>query len=166
MTTTIYIPEMTDAQKRRFWRRVNKIKGGCWEFQGARSGGRYGAFRLKKFGPTLGAHRISYVLSNGPIPEGQYVFHKCDNPACVNPEHLFLGTAKQNWEDAVQKRRISPAKPALGIRNPGSKLTEAQVIEIRSLRGSGEQTKRLAARFGVSKSAITEITTRRTWTHI
>jgi hypothetical protein len=90
----------------RFWAKVRKGDG-CWEWQASRNSSGYGWFR---FGPQgsrtpTGAHRVSYVLTKGPIPEGMQVLHRCDNPPCVNPSHLFLGTNDDNHADKVAKGR-------------------------------------------------------------
>lgn len=84
--------------------KINKTESGCWEFTGALRSG-YGAIKFK--GKTCGAHRVSYEISFGEIPEGMLVCHKCDNPKCINPDHLFLGTYSENMQDCKVKNRIS-----------------------------------------------------------
>jgi len=89
----------------RFYSKINKIEDGCWEWTaGLRGKTGYGAIKVD--GKVLDAHRLSYTLHKGEIPKGMYVCHSCDNRKCVNPDHLFLGSAKDNWQDAVDKGRI------------------------------------------------------------
>ena len=95
----------------RFWEKVNKdTKSGCWEWQSSIRGNGYGAFftHLKPEGRKChGAHRYSWELANGAIPEGLWVLHKCDNRICVNPDHLFLGDRTDNMRDCAAKGRVS-----------------------------------------------------------
>lgn len=133
----------------RFWSKVDVLDPeDCWTWRAVKSKFGYGLFRNKK------AHRIAYTLLNGPIPDGLFCLHKCDNPSCCNPHHIFLGTIAQNNRDAADKGR----KPK-GESHPKAKLTDAQVAEIRS---SSETGASLARRFGVSKSTVSGI---RTYTH-
>ena len=107
-------------------------------------------------------HRISWELANGAIPDGLWVLHHCDNPPCVRPDHLFLGTNGDNIRDMLRKGRQS----RVGSRNPFAKLTEEQVAAILRAHRDGESVRELAQRFGVKWTAIHNIVTRRTWRHV
>lgn len=94
-------PKVSDAE--RFWPSVQKRSEGCWLWTAGRIGNGYGIFRRKL------VHRVSWTLTNGPIPEGMFVCHHCDTPLCVNPAHLFLGTHQDNMRDMRQKGRAQHA---------------------------------------------------------
>lgn len=148
----------------RFMAYVNKsTPDSCWEWTGRLHNG-YGSFDRKcpdgKWRPER-AMRTSYRLLVEPIPEGLGVLHTCDNPKCVNPNHLFLGTNADNCADKVSKNRQQK-----GEDQPLSKLTEAEVQEIRNLHHQGHTLKQLGEQFGVDKSTIGYITRRKTWKHI
>lgn len=141
--------DMTPINLARFWSKVDvQNPEECWEWRGRTSHFGYGLFRDQK------AHRISYKILVGPIPDGLGCLHKCDNPPCCNPHHIFLGTNADNNRDKVEKGRVLK-----GERHPRSKLTDAQVQEIRSSKETGVA---IARRLGVSKSTVSGI---RTFTH-
>ncbi len=151
--------EIPTTQEQRFWARVQKSSD-CWTWASTKAPNGYGVLRYK--GHTASAHRISWELANGPVPAGLYVCHRCDNPACVNPEHLFLGTPAENTEDARVKGRL-----AHGERISLAKLTDSQVRQIRALYASGNCTYvQLALQFGVTKGTIGKVINRNTWAHI
>lgn len=137
---------------------------GCWIWAGALT--HYGYGNTKKMtidGHTLrGAHRIMYYLTYGCFNYKLYVCHKCDNPFCVNPSHMFLATTQGNTEDMRIKGRASK-----GIHRPTSKLTEAQVLEIREKYKNGGYTHRsLGIEYGIDYGGIRGIIIRQTWKHI
>lgn len=136
----------------------------CWGWNGSRHAFGYGFFVFRY--EQLPAHRFSYELHNGPIPEGEgyhgtCVLHKCDNPSCCNPKHLFLGTAGDNVEDMVSKRRH-----AFGEKNGNSKITEADVLEIRRLGSMGMNALDIAKRYGLVEEYIRQIQKGANWSHV
>jgi hypothetical protein len=143
------------------WRRVVKQPGdGCWAWTGPKVRG-YGRVLFR--GRRWGAHRVAWVFTHGEIPaspgyHGTCVLHRCDNPACVRPDHLRLGTNQENVADMVAKGRN-----ARGSRHHAAKLTEAQVLEIRELRSQGLSGPKIAKRFGVSHVLVYLIEKRQAW---
>lgn len=136
----------------------------CWEWQGSRYPNGYGQFGAG--GTHTGAHRASWELAHGPIPEGLFVLHHCDNPPCVNPAHLFLGTQTDNLRDAARKGRLTGGGP-LGERHGRAKLTEAAVLEIRRrYREAGETQAELGSAFGVVQTNVGRIVRGETWVHV
>lgn len=163
-----FVPRNNNARKFcadacRFWAKVDRRGDAeCWLWTGAKGHFGHGQLTIRP-GRSVHAHRISWEMASGPIPDGLCVLHHCDVPACVNPSHLFLGTSEENFADMRQKGRgRNPPKPT-GSLNGHAKLTDASVLAIRK---SGELAKVLAARYGVSPSAISLIRSRKTWTHI
>lgn len=134
----------------RFWSKVSfQGHDGCWLFTGA-SMGDYGVIKHKS-GRHIKAHRFAWETFHGGIPEGLIVCHRCDVPMCCNPEHLFLGTHKDNSDDKIKKGR---AVACPGERNGAAKLRAHQVNEIRA---SDLQQRKLAEMFNVSPSCISMI---------
>ncbi|MBB5748575.1 HNH endonuclease signature motif containing protein [Micrococcus sp. TA1] len=132
--------------------------GDCWVFTG--SGQVYGKLDVK--GRSVSAHRLAYESANGPVPAGQVVRHKCDNTKCVRPSHLELGTHADNSRDMTKRER-----QARGERQGSAKLTESQVLEIRSIAATGSVKHSLIAkRFGVSQAQIGHIVTGRRWKYL
>lgn len=144
----------------RFWEKVD-VRGAdeCWEWRGARV--RHGYGRIGTVGREIdGAHRVSYRLHVGPIPAGMSVCHRCDNPPCVNPRHLFVGTQQDNWADMRAKGRGADPPHRRGHDNNTSKLTDQDVLAIRA---SQEGTASLARSYGVATSTIKRVRNGRTW---
>lgn len=147
----------------------------CWNWKAGVSKNGYGAIRFQR--KQEGAHRVSYIVFKGPIPDGQHVMHRCDNKACINPEHLSLGTRSDNMKDMVSKgRNYVPAHfrgstnpsaidPTLrkGSRNGRAKLTGDQAKEIRILVDSGRSFSEVAEAFKVSRHTVRSIARRMSW---
>jgi hypothetical protein len=133
----------------------------CWEWAGAHASKTgYGSFKLSSR-RSVGAHRYAYLAFVGPIPDGVLVCHTCDNPGCVNPAHLFLGSSADNTQDAARKGRMPR-----GQRHANAVLTRAQVMEIRALYESGSPMASLAKQFSTCRSNIGSIVNYRTWRHV
>jgi hypothetical protein len=147
-----YFAARRRAGGERFWARVPRGEG-CWIWPGARQPNGYG--RVAFWGRAVFAHRLAYELTYGPIPPGMQVCHRCDNRACVRPEHLFLGTQRENEDDKVAKGR------------QWSTLTPTDVREIRRLYAAGDLSQQaIANRFGVWQATISVIVRRKVWRHL
>lgn len=117
-------------------------------------------------GGLVRAHRVSWELHHGPIPKGLNICHACDNPPCVNPDHLFLGDQKVNMSDCSAKGRARGGSPP-GSKHHQAKLTETHVTAIRhAYTAGGTSHRRLAAEYGVSRKSISNIIHHRSWTHV
>jgi len=135
----------------RFWSKVDKSSEGCWTWMGAHKPSGYG--NVTYCYKVYSAHRMAYELTFGSIPHGQFVLHHCDNPRCVNPSHLFLGTTVDNARDMLAKGREG-----------NSKLDFAKATEIRRLYSlGGIFQKELADLFGVHYSTISNIVKHKVW---
>lgn len=151
---------------KRFWAKVEKIKGGCWMWRGAITSRSYGSF-LMVDGKAWQAHRVAWHLINGAIPDGLHVLHKCDVKACVRPSHLFLGTHAENMADMVRKGKSGNCvRPKQGERNGMSKFTETIIREIRSKHARGALQDDLAKMYGTSQGHVSNIVLRKTWRHV
>lgn len=147
----------------RFWSKVDVAASieECWPWKAGRFEKGYGSFSLTPgflVKRSVRAHRVAYELTRGSIPVGMIVMHKCDNPPCCNPNHLVLGTVKENAEDRDRKNR--------GVRGnlvPTTKLSPQAVLEIRDSKGSH---RKLAKKYGVSKASIYYIKKRINWSHL
>lgn len=156
-------PRRTDATTRFQSSVHHEPMSGCSLWTGKVDKDGYGLFRAgtRPSDHFERAHRFSWRLSRGVLPSEMHVLHKCDTPACVNPEHLFLGTPADNSADMVAKNRSSH-----GVANCKAKLTPEEVVRIRSLRTEGVSAKRIAVAFGVSYHLIDLIVSRKLWKRI
>lgn len=165
------IAMMTDADKARFWSKVD-TSGDCWiwtgRFKSKQPEEHYGLFYLG--GRDILAHRVAYQLTHSPIPDGLFVCHRCDNPPCCNPAHLFPGDQLVNMHDmAAKKRHWQYRRPEMQLRGErvkNAKLTEDQVREIRALARSGVVQREIARRFGIDQKTAGQVIRRKTWKHV
>lgn len=140
-------------------------EGQCWEW--TRICNQHGYGQLRVSGRMVYAHRLAYELGVGPIPQGLHVLHQCDNPRCINPEHLSVGTRSQNMKECSERGRAKIPKPVkLGENNGSSKLREVDVRSIRRLLGKGDTQQSIAERFGVSQQTIAGIKAGKRWGHV
>jgi hypothetical protein len=160
-----HYPRKSRPLRDRFWEKVIKTDPDeCWEWSGGTDYDNYGMIWSAEAGTSIRASRVVWELENGPIPAGRIVCHICDNPSCVNPAHLFIGTHGDNARDRAAKGRSA--------RHSGSKqwmaiLTESDVRAIRAAFARGGVSKAsLARQYGVGASNIGNIISRRSWTHI
>lgn len=150
----------------RFWPKVDRRgPGECWPWTGAKRKG-YGAIWHRESQKVIEAPRAAWLIAHGDLPADLEVCHRCDNPACVNVAHLFLGTHADNMADMLAKGRARPpqAGHCPGERNGSARLSEPQVREI--LLRTKDSQRALAREFGVSRSTIQSIKTGRSWRHL
>lgn len=156
-------PKFTEKERERnFWRRVDKGRGllDCWEWRGSLRTDGYGQMsdRDRK---SKSVHRFAWAITYGEIPEGKHVLHKCDNRICVNPVHLYLGTHADNMLDRSRRHR-----QARGETNGRAKISESNVVEIKTLLSEGWLQKKIAHKFGVDIRTISAINCNATWRHV
>lgn len=145
------------------------LNTGCWEWRGAKNEHGYGVIG-KEGGRGAGnskAHRLSYQIFCDTIPTPkELICHKCDNPSCVNPKHLFVGSPKDNTADMIAKGRNSKPPLRYGEANPRSKLTEERVLNVRQLSKQGLTSRRIARLHSVDKNTVLAIINHKTWRHV
>lgn len=143
--------------------KIDKVTG-CWNWKGMMFTSGYGQFKNMELNGRIpmNASRASWIIHHGRINDPKiFVCHRCDNRRCVNPDHLFLGTQADNMRDCVEKQRMN-----CGEERPQSKLTEADVRNIRKERQRGDPWRVLAARYGVATNCIISAATGKTWSHV
>ena len=169
-TSKYYKTRPRKTPEERFWAKVDK-SGDCWIWTGGKNKHGYGTFGFQ--GKVQKAHRVAWQLENGPIPidpmgwhHGTCVLHKCDNPPCVNPDHLFLGTHQDNMDDKTRRSR-NRNRPYPGVTNPNSKLNDELVRDARRMYSTGNYHPQLLADFyDVSRTTMRYALTGRTWKHV
>jgi predicted XRE-type DNA-binding protein len=130
---------------------------GCWRWTAVKDRKGYG--KIKAGGGMRSAHRVSYELHRGRIPDGKFVCHACDNRLCINPEHLFLGSHTDNMADMKSKGRQQ-----IGTKNCRAKLSEADILAIRASEGLSQP--KLAKAYGISQSHVSDIRAGKKWSHV
>ena len=157
---------ITEKQKANLKKLLIENDNGCLEFSGARLKKGYGIFVIgSRKDATRShklAHRVAYFIAYGPIPDGMFVCHKCDNPSCCNPDHLFLGTPKDNMMDMLNKGR-NVTISLKGEKNPNAKFSNKDVTEIANGSLSFREAK---SRYGISKSHFYRLRNGDAWKHI
>lgn len=166
-------PNYNELNTDRFWSYVDKSGGNdaCWIWTGDRTERGYGAISWK--GKASRSHRISWLLTHGEIPDGLLVLHDCpdgDNPSCVNPSHLWLGTNADNVRDSVHKKRWfchqHPEQIRKGEQVHSAKLADPDIPRIRQLLAEGKTINEISALYRVGASTIQDINKGRTWKHV
>jgi hypothetical protein len=144
---------------------IPEPNSGCWLWTGATNRLGYGSIgsgrRKANGGGTIEAHVASWRLAHGDVPSGLFVCHRCDNPSCVNPAHLFLGTPRENSQDAVKKGRMPK-----GDAHPGAALTSDCVRRIRKLRNVGLTYREIGEQIGVNAGTVGCVVRGKTWIHV
>ena len=156
--------QVTEKYREKFYRRCEPdLNSGCWLWTGAAKKWGYGHVATPI---ATGAHRMSYLITKGEIPAGLVVRHKCDTPACVNPEHLLLGTMADNVRDRDERGRTSRDHAIKGEAHVNAVLTEAIVRDIRAAHAAGEEVRDIAKRLGIRRQVVSRIHLRQRWKHI
>lgn len=152
---------LTELQFSNFENKIDR-SGDCHVWKACKFQG-YGKFGVKPRKSPMMAHRLAFLIRHKEIPEGMLVCHRCDNPSCVNPDHLFLGTYKDNVADMIMKGRANPPK---GLNHHKAKLNKRKVNKIRELHLAGNTNREISKRFKVHEATILQVVTGITWKHV
>ena len=161
MVASVPVGDISEKDARRFWRHVDKSSPPCWQWTKSTRAAGYGRIKIK--GRWLSTHRVAYTLTKGCIPVGLLVMHTCDNPACVNPSHLRVGTHSDNLSDMHKKNRHPRPR---GERHGRHILKESDALEILHLYNNGTNRNDIASKFGVCRGTANSIGRRITWRHL
>jgi hypothetical protein len=168
---------MNDKTITRFWSKVSKSDG-CWTWAASKRHKGYGAFVWADGSGAViqgRAHRFSWELHNGPVPAGKCVLHRCDNPPCVRPDHLFIGSKAENNSDMRRKGRavaggtktsVQACKYERGERHHSAKLSQSTVMAIRADRALGLSYSKLTTKYGITQGHVFRIANRQAWKHV
>lgn len=162
MRTSLRHKRISGDDEQRFWQRIIKNSSDeCWQWDGCKNAFGYGTIRAE--GKTFLAHRFSFKLAHGKLPNGLCICHTCDNPECCNPKHLFAATHDDNMKD---RKRKGHYRDIHGENHPRARLTKQDVNAIRTIFSAGNITKtELAKRYGVSITHIGYIISNKSWNH-
>lgn len=158
------------SDKCRFEAKIDKQENGCWIWKSSKGNSGYGKFHIR--GKPMLTHRYSYELYKGSIPKGMCICHSCDNKLCVNPDHLWIGTQKDNAQDAKKKgllpnlKGLKKPQSFIGQNHHSSKLKNEDVFRIRQLYREGTSGYRLHKIYNVTKKCISDILNNKTWKHL
>lgn len=146
----------------RFYAKV--VKKDCWEWVGCKFHYGHGVFRHR--GKNLKAHRVMAALEFGMVPDDKNVNHICDNPSCVNPKHIYIGTQKENAQDMARRGRAKGVPPcSVGENNPNAKINGMIAKEIYNYAWAGENQRLIAEKYGISTKLVSAIKTGVAWKH-
>lgn len=159
--------EKLERLKKSFEKHVIR-KEGCWDWKGPISKGGYPVMSCRRQIGSDRGHKASWIIHFGEIPERMHICHKCDNPVCTNPDHLWIGTHKENNDDKIAKGRSRYKQPPIkkGSENASAVLNERKVKEIKGLLNEGHSSYGIGKEFGVSKTTILRIKNGINWSHV
>ena len=145
---------------------IPEPNSGCWLWLGSSSPDGYGLVGKRQNNAPIYAHRVACEAVHGEIPCGMYACHHCDNPSCVNPDHLYIGTPSENISDAYRRKRRSRTNSGTFPEGETHRNAKLNVDAVRFIRKSHEGVASLGRRFGVSMSSISDVRAGRTWVHV